>query len=227
MAATRRRSWRCLITRRHHHDRWHADQYRETLTVGAGSALGTVVLAGDGTIVGRYHCRPRLGHEFQGGTLSDVTYDGTLGLLSNNSSVYIANGLTANNLAGTGSGTIDLTGDNDTIYFEGNQTLNNATINLGNSSGYYDKIYNDDTNDTGSVLTLGPNVIVNQAIGETGYAEFYSAGYNKQVTGSSTRARSMPRPPMDHFTSSPTISPIMAPSMSPMAISSILSQPLA
>ena len=67
-----------------------------------------------------------------------------------------------------------MTGVDDSIYFEGNQTFNNATINLGNTSGYYDTIYNDDTNDTGSVLTLGPNVIVNQAVNETsGYAELY------------------------------------------------------
>ena len=82
-------------------------------------------------------------------------------------------------MAGTGPGTINLTGYDDTIYFEGNQTFNNATINLGSRSGYYDSIYNDDTNDTGSVLTLGPNVTVNQALGETsGYAELSSTGSN-------------------------------------------------
>ena len=37
-----------------------------TLTVGPGSALGTVVLASGGTIVGRYHCRPGLGREVPG-----------------------------------------------------------------------------------------------------------------------------------------------------------------
>ena len=80
-------------------------------------------------------------------------------------------------MAGTGPGTINLTGISDNIYFEGNQTFNNATINLGNTSGYYDTIYNYDTNNAGSVLTLGPNVIVNQAINETaGYAQLTSAG---------------------------------------------------
>ena len=149
-----------------------------TLTVGPGSALGTVVLASGGTIAGGTIIDQGSGVKFQGGTLSDVTYDGTLDLSPSSSTVYIANGLTANNLAGTGPGTINLTGVDDTIYFEGNQTFNNATINLGNTSGYYDTIYNDDTSDTGSVLTLGPNVIVNQAINETsGYVEFYSTGY--------------------------------------------------
>ena len=149
----------------------------ETLTVGAGSALGTVILPGNETIVGGTIVDQGSGVSFQGGTLSGVTYDGTLNLSPNYSTVYIANGLTANNLAGTGPGTINLTGYSDTIYFEGNQTFNNATINLGSNSGYYDTIYNDDTNDTGSVLTLGPNVVVNQ--GETsGYAYLGSAGYN-------------------------------------------------
>ena len=143
----------------------------QTLTVGAGSALGTVILPSGGSIVGGTIVDQGSGVKFQGGTLSGVIYDGTLNLSPNSSTVYIANGLTANNLAGTGPGTINLTGYDDSIYFEGNQTFNNATINLGNTSGYYDTIYNYDTNDTGSVLTLGPNVIVNQAVNETsGYA---------------------------------------------------------
>ena len=76
-------------------------------------------------------------------------------------------------MAGTGPGTINLTGS---IYFEGNQTFDNATINLGGA------IYNDDTNDTGSVLTLGPNVVVNQ--GETsGYAYFGSLYDNNAGDG--------------------------------------------
>ncbi len=149
----------------------------QTLTVGSGSALGTVVLASGGMIVGGTIVDQGSGVEFQSGTLSGVTYDGTLNLSPNNSTVYIATSLTANNSAGTGPGTINLTGVSDTISFEGTQTFNNATINLGNTSGYYDYIYNYDTNNTGSVLTLGPNVIVNQAVNETsGYAELYSSG---------------------------------------------------
>jgi len=64
----------------------------------------------------------------------------------------------------------------------GNQTFNNATINLGNTSGYDDTIYNYDTNDTGSVLTMGPNVIVNQAV-TSGYAELLSGGSNDTGDG--------------------------------------------
>ena len=156
----------------------------ETLTVGAGSALGTVILPSGGSIVGGTIVDQGSGVEFQSGTLSGVTYDGTLNLSPYDSTVYIANSLTANNQAATGPGTINLTGEYDSIYFEGNQTFNNATINLGNTSGYYDYIYNDDTNNTGSVLTLGPNVIVNQATNETsGYAVLDSTGYNHAGDG--------------------------------------------
>ena len=68
-----------------------------TLNVGPGSALGTVVLASGGTIVGGTIVDQGSGVSFQGGTLSGVTYDGTLDLSPNNSTVYIANRLTANN----------------------------------------------------------------------------------------------------------------------------------
>ena len=143
-----------------------------------------MILPSSGSIVGGTIVDQGSGVKFQGGTLSGVIYDGTLDLSPSSSSVYIANSLTANNLAGTGAGTINLTGYGDSIYFEGNQTFNNATINLGSTSGYYDTIYNYDTNNTGSVLTLGPNVIVNQAVNETsGYAELYSAGYNHAGDG--------------------------------------------
>ena len=56
-----------------------------------------MVLASGGTIVGGTIVDQGSGMEFQGGTLSGVTYDGTLDLSPNNSTVYIANGLTANN----------------------------------------------------------------------------------------------------------------------------------
>ena len=101
-------------------------------------AAGTLQLNSGGTISGGTLSSTGGNFEWAGGTLSGVTYDGTLNLSPNNFDVYIANGLTANNLAGTGPGTINLTGYSDTIYFEGNQTFNNATINLGSNSGYYD-----------------------------------------------------------------------------------------
>ena len=119
-----------------------------------------------------------------------MTY-GTLNLSANSSSVYVATSLTATGANGTGAGTVDLTGTSDDIYFEGNQTFDNATINLGSATGYSDYIDNDDTNNTGSVLTLGPNLVIN----DNSWAYEYMAppAPITPATASSTRARSTSR----------------------------------
>ena len=151
------------------------------LNVGPGTGLPSVVLASDGTISGGTIVDQGSGMTFQGGTLSGVTYDGTLNLSASSSSVYVATSLTATGVNGTGAGTVNLTGTSDDIYFEGNQTFDNATINLGSATGYSDYIDNDDTNNTGSVLTLGPNLIIN----DNSYAEVYlgSTGSNHTSDG--------------------------------------------
>ena len=151
------------------------------LNVGPGTGLPSVVLASDGTISGGTIVDQGSGMTFQGGTLSGVTYDGTLNLSASSSSVYVATSLTATGVNGTGAGTVNLTGTGDDIYFEGNQTFDNATINLGSATGYSDYIDNDDTNNTGSVLTLGPNLIIN----DNSYAEVYlgSTGSNHTSDG--------------------------------------------
>ena len=116
-----------------------ADQGTLTLNGILTIAAGEFDLYSGGTVIGGVLRTSGGSFAWDGGTLSGVTYDGTLSLSSNYSSIYIATGLTADDLAGTGPGTIDLTGYNDTIYFEGNQTFNNATVNLGSNSGYYDR----------------------------------------------------------------------------------------
>ena len=100
---------------------------------------------------------------------------------ANSESVFIAHGLTVTGVNGTGPGTINLTGTSDSIYFEGNQTFDNATINLGNASGYSDIIYNYDTDNTGSVLTLGPNLTIND--NSFAYVYLQSAGSNHTGDG--------------------------------------------
>ena len=93
-----------------------------------------------------------------------LTYDGTLDLSPNSSSVIITNGLTATGASGTGPGTVNLTGMWGHVYFEGTQTFDKATINLGSSTGYDDAIYQYDNTGAGNeTLTLGPNLIVNAA----------------------------------------------------------------
>ena len=128
---------------------------------------------------------------FSGGTLNGVTYDGTLDLSPNSSSVIITNGLTATGASGTGPGTVNLTGISDYVYFEGTQTFDKATINLGSSTGYDDAIYQYDNTGAGNeTLTLGPNLIVNAA--STNYVES-APTTTTPATASSTRGRSMPR----------------------------------
>jgi hypothetical protein len=106
------------------------------------------------------------------GTLSGVTFDGTLDLSGQETYVSLANGTTVNDAAGTGPGTIDDIGYGSIVYFDNTQTFNNATINLGSTTGNYSIIYEDDLNDVGTVLTLGSNVTID----EIGSAQINSGG---------------------------------------------------
>src|SRR5262249_40116092 len=155
------------------------DNTGQSLTVGAGSALGNVVL--DGTITGGTIVDPGSGIQFRGGTLSGVTYDGTLDLSPNFSSLFVANGLTVTGADGSGPGTINLTGFEDTLFVEGPTTLDNVTIALGSASGFSDALYSYDTNGLGAVLTLGPNVVINQAT--SSFVQLSSTGSNQPGDG--------------------------------------------
>ena len=77
--------------------------------------------------------------------------------------------------AGTGPGTINVTGVNAYLYFDNTQTFDNATINLGNSSAYYDlSLRKRHHRRRQQVLTLGSGVTVNVA----GYAEIIGSSYS-------------------------------------------------
>jgi hypothetical protein len=96
-----------------------------------------------------------------GGTLSGVTYDGTLDLSGSGASIHLARGTVVNNAAGAGAGTINDTGDGSSLSFDNTQTFNNATINLGNTSGY-SYLNENDTTGAGTVLTLGVSVTIDE-----------------------------------------------------------------
>ena len=130
-----------------------------TLNVGTGTALGTLTLVSSGTIENGTIADPGSGLAFTGGTLSGVTYDGTMNLSASSSYVYVTNGLTMFGVGGTGAGTINLTGESSSLYAEGTETLNNATLNIGNNSTDY--IYNYD-NSAAAVLTFGPTLTIDQ-----------------------------------------------------------------
>ena len=73
--------------------------------VGRGTLSGgTIEIAGGAFVCDR-------------GTLSGVTYDGTLDLSRSGASVFLASGTVVNNAAGTGVGTINDTGNGSYLYF--------------------------------------------------------------------------------------------------------------
>src|SRR5208282_1995170 len=129
-----------------------------TLNVGTGTVLGTLTLVSSGTIENGTIADPGSGLAFTGGTLSGVTYDGTMNLSASSSYVYVTNGLTMFGVGGTGAGTINLTGESSSLYAEGTETLNNATLNIGNNSSY-DYLYNDDSAGA-ATLTLAANLTI-------------------------------------------------------------------
>src|SRR5271167_4013959 len=130
------------------------------LNVGQGMPLGTLTLASSGTIENGTIVDQGSGIAFAGGTLSGVTYDGTMNLSTTRSSVTIANGLTLAGTNRTGTGTINLTGQSADIYAEGGQTLTNATLNIGNANNYT-YLYNYDPAGI-AVLTLGASLTIDQ-----------------------------------------------------------------
>jgi hypothetical protein len=138
-------------------------------TLDGTTALGQAVLYG-GTIEGGTVTPSGLVLS-SNGTLSGVTYDGTLDLSGEETSVHLASGTAVNNAAGTGAGTINDTGAYSTLYFDNTQTFNNATINLGSTSGE-SLLEEYDLTGLGAVLTLGSGVTIDQS----GYAYIETGG---------------------------------------------------
>jgi T5SS/PEP-CTERM-associated repeat protein len=133
------------------------DEGTLTLTGGLTVAAGTFDLASSGSVVGGTLQATGGSFAWGGGTLSGVTYDGTMNLSAIDSELFITNGLTMLGAGGTGAGTIELTGQNAELIAEGSETLSDATLNIGNSSADY--IYNDDSAGV-ATLTLAANLTI-------------------------------------------------------------------
>jgi hypothetical protein len=127
------------------------DNTGATLTVGDGTALGSVKLKG--TITGGVIADSGNGILFGDSTLSGVTYQGALSV-GDNTQVVIANGLTVTGANGNGPGTINLTGNSSVLSFLPSETIDNATINFGgsNATSYMDFYSN------GLTVTFGNNL---------------------------------------------------------------------
>ena len=93
--------------------------------------------------------------------LSGVIFDGMLNISGDYAKLDVANGLTANNVSGTGAGTIDIDGQGADLTFLGNQTIDNVQINLGDAAplDYQTEGLLWNGNNT---LTLGAHVTVTQ-----------------------------------------------------------------
>ena len=128
-----------------------------TLTLGGtlNESSGSITLGSDGTISGGTLDVTGGAFNWDGGTLSGLTYEGTLNLVGSSATGFVTNGLTMAASSGGGSGTINVTGPNASLDFDNSETVSNATINLGNSGGSYDYLEEYDSANTGNaVLTL-------------------------------------------------------------------------
>ena len=131
-------------------------------TLNGSQSFGALTLAG-GTVEGSTATSAGLtignnGEFYNGGTLSGVTYEGTLTLTSY--SVSMEDGSTVVGASGSGAGTIDV--GPASLDYEGSQTVSNVTINLGRGAGanpYLDLYDKESSGD--ETLTLAATVTVN------------------------------------------------------------------
>ena len=122
-----------------------------TIAVGTGTAFAT--LAVSGTISGGVIKDPHGNLAVDDGTLSGVTYEGTLALGAANA-CYITGGITLSGAAGTGAGAIAI--DGGTLYVLDNETLNHAVITLGDGTNL--GLIEFEGSGTSQILTLGPSL---------------------------------------------------------------------
>jgi hypothetical protein len=121
-----------------------------TLTLDGGTISGGTIDSTAGT----------LAFTRSGGTLSGVTFDGPLDLTGYDESTNLASGTTVVGASGSGPGTINDTGYSSKLYVDNAQTVSNATINLGNTTGYAFLEEYDIAGAGGQVLTLASGVTV-------------------------------------------------------------------
>jgi fibronectin-binding autotransporter adhesin len=148
------------------------DNTSATINIGTGSALGTVNFSG--TINGGIVHDGGNGLVANSGTLSGVTYQGTVNLSALSAQLTVTNGIALTDLTGNNPGTVNLTGFSSTLSVKGNAFLDNATINIGNN-GNTSTLFNYGGAVGGNTLTFGPNLTIHQtgtyaAISGTGTA---------------------------------------------------------
>lgn len=167
-----------------------------TLSVGAGSMFGSIVVTGG--IAGGTIADSGGGLVSTGGTLTDVTYEGVLnvgnGLRGAGSATLTLTDSRITGIDGSGPGTLSLTGASSTVVVHGlltgvdeiddtgagasmifydTRTLDDGTLNIGSGSSSYLEVA-DDTGH-GATLTLGSQFVVNAvAAGASLYLEDFN-----------------------------------------------------
>jgi hypothetical protein len=121
--------------------------------VGTGTADPTVAIYANGILQGGTVVDKGSGlHVYNGGTLSNVAFDGTLDLTPRGSSVVIYGATTFAGVSGTGPGTINVGASDGAIVTDGSATLDNATLNIGNDVTFIEVRV---PTTAGATLTLG------------------------------------------------------------------------
>ncbi|MDQ2801132.1 MAG: hypothetical protein M3Y41_00010 [Pseudomonadota bacterium] len=132
------------------------DNTSGTLQLGAGTAIGRLVLGG-GEIAGGTVRDTGGGLIAAGGTLDNVTYQGTLDVAA---SLVVADGIAATGSGGSGAGLIDVTAPGAQLTFLGSQIVDNARIELGGVLGGSD-FFSDPVGE----LTLGRHLLIEHSAG--------------------------------------------------------------
>jgi fibronectin-binding autotransporter adhesin len=136
------------------------DNTGATLTIGTGTTLGQISLTSAATIEGGTIIDAGNGLVSNYGTLSDVTYEGTLTL---NTSLNIYGSFSALGADASGVGSIIDTGADTEIIFNNTRTLDQVAFSLGNTGGAVSFLSVNDTTGNGATLTLGPNAVITQS----------------------------------------------------------------
>jgi hypothetical protein len=142
-----------------------------TLSVGTGTTFGTIQLGG--TISGGIIADSGNGVASNGGTLSSVTYQGTLNVSASGANLFLVNGVTLQGAGGTGAGAINLIGTSAYLYAYDLTSLNNAALSIGNNNGTDGFFLYDTQYGVSETLTLGSLFSITQA---GNLAQIYIAG---------------------------------------------------
>ena len=147
---------------------------------------GAIVLGATGTLENVTISDPASGLTFEGGTLSDVTYEGALNLAPAGSSVFISGPFADTGAGGTGFGVVNV-GANSLIGFDGSESIDNLTINLQGANAQIEQVGTAQIV-LGAQAGIGDGLVGGGIVGNTNSLVF---GANARIDDTSTGAVSL------------------------------------